>query len=364
MSRRPDVVLVGAGMVAGVHAAACDALGWKVRAVVSRSPQRAAELASKVGARAVTAEQLAEQATAARLGDLAVVATPPGRHVDDAVALLDAGYQVVVEAPIACTLADADRLIAAERRVGRSVLYSEHLASSPVVDTLLNRVGGIGAVTHLSARAVQGPPSWRHARPDDWGGGALFDLGVHPIGLVIRTGVEAGIGAPTSVSAVINDAGTDHERATVRLHFEGGNSATINSATINVGWQPGAAPDWDLQVSSARAVLRAELYPVPTLEANGSPVPVGGSSTAPVAQPSLVEDYGYAPQLRRFWTNIRTGRPVPATSTFGRQVLDVVCAAHVSAGSAATDVELPFTGRRDRTPHQLVADVSGPSTDG
>jgi len=184
---------------------------------------------------------------------------------------------------------------------------------------------------------------------------------VHPIGLVIRTGLEAGIGAPTSVSAVINDAGTDHERATVKLHFEGG-----TLATVNVGWQPGAAPDWDLQVSSARAVLRAELYPAPTLEANGSPVPVGGPPTSSVAPatPSLVEDYGYAPQLRRFWTNIRTGRPVPATSTFGRQVLDVVCAAHVSAGSAATDVELPFTGRRDRTPHQLVADVSGPSTDG
>jgi len=354
MSRRPDVVIVGAGMVAGVHAAACDALGWKVRAVVSRSPERAAELASKVGARPVTVEQLAEQVTAERWGDMAIVATPPARHVDDAVALLDAGYQVVVEAPIACTLADADRLIAAEQRVGRSVLYSEHLASSPVVDTLLSRVGGIGAVTHLSARAVQGPPSWRHTGADDWGGGALFDLGVHPIGLVIRTAAEAGIGAPVSVSAVINDAGTDHERATVKLHFEAG-----TLATINVGWQPGAAPDADLQVSSARAVLRAELYPAPTLEANGSPVPVGGSTSAPVATatPSLVEDYGYAPQLRRFWTNIRTGRPVPATSAFGRQVLDVVCAAHVSARSAAADVELPFTGPRDRTPHQLVASL-------
>lgn len=351
VSRRPDVILVGAGMVAGVHAAACDALGWKVRAVVSRSPERAAELASKVGARAVTAEQ----AAASRLAELAIVATPPGRHVDDAVALLHAGYQVVVEAPIACTLADADRLIATEQQVGRSVLYSEHLVSSPVVDTLLSRVDGIGAVTHLSARAVQGPPSWRDTRSDDWGGGALFDLGVHPIGLVIRTGAEAGIGAPVSVSAVINDGGTDHERSTVKLHFEGG-----TLATINVGWQPGAAPDGDLQVSSARAVLRAELYPSPTLEANGSPVPVGGSPATPITPaapitPSVVEDYGYAPQLRRFWTNIRTGRPVPATSRFGRQVLDVVSAAHVSATSGAADVELPFTGPRDRTPHQLVA---------
>ena len=72
--------------------------------------------------------------------------------------------------------------------------------------------------------------------------------------------------------------------------------------------------------------------------------------TAPL---SLVDDYGYAPQLKRFWTNIRTGRPVPATSRLGRQVLDVICAAHWSAGRNAIDVALPFTGPRDLTPAQL-----------
>jgi hypothetical protein len=38
----------------------------------------------------------------------------------------------------------------------------------------------------------------------------------------------------------------------------------------------------------------------------------------------------------------------------GRQVLDVICAAHWSAGRDAIEVPLPFTGPRDRTPAELL----------
>jgi myo-inositol 2-dehydrogenase/D-chiro-inositol 1-dehydrogenase len=345
MQRRPEIVVWGAGMVAGVHAAACQSLDWRIVAVASRNADRAAELAATVHARATTFDDLLEQQRA----DIAIVATPPAAHVDAAIALLDAGYHVVVEAPLACTLADADRLIEREERLGRPVLYSEHLASAPTVDGLLVRVGGIGPLTHLSARATQAPPTWR---PDDgldaqWGGGALFDLGVHPVGLTLRTAAESGAGRPISLSAVVIDAGTRHEHGTIKLRFESGLVATITAR-----WQPDSTPDWDLQASSASAVLRAELYPSPTLEHNGEPVTIGSPIRA--GGPSLVDDYGYAPQLKRFWTNIRTGRPVPATSRLGRQVLDVICAAHWSAGRGAIDVPLPFTGPRDRTPAELL----------
>jgi predicted dehydrogenase len=341
MQRRPDVVLCGAGMVAGVHAAACRSLDWPIRAVASRSAGRAAALAATVGARTCSYDDL----TTDRLGDIAIVATPPMRHVDDAIGLLDAGYHVVVEAPMACTLVEADRLLAAEERVGRAVLYSEHLVASPVVDGLLADVAAIGPLTHLSARAIQPPPTWRDTRAD-WGGGALFDLGVHPVGMVLRTAAEAGAGIPRRLTAVITDASTDREHGTIRLHFDGG-----LVSTIVVGWQPGGTPDWDLQASSSSAVLRAELYPSPTLERNGEEVP-GVIIRSDVV--SLVDDYGYAPQLKRFWANIRTGRPVPSTSRLGRQVLDVISAAHWSAGRNAIEVSLPFAGPRDLTPHQLL----------
>ena len=139
MQRRPEVVLWGAGMVAGVHVAACQALDWRVAAVASRSGTRAAALARTVGARATTFDDL----LANRQGDIAIVATPPADHADAAVALLDAGYHVVVEAPMSCTLAGADQLIAAETHVQRPVLYSEHLAAAPTVDGLLVPIGPV-----------------------------------------------------------------------------------------------------------------------------------------------------------------------------------------------------------------------------
>jgi predicted dehydrogenase len=342
--RRPTVALWGAGMIATVHAEACRSIGWQVRAVASRSPDRAADLAAAVGARATTFDDL----VATRIADVAIVATPPSAHVDDAIRLLDAGYHVVVEAPLACTLEAADRLLAAEQRVARPVLYSEHLVAAPVIDALLDDVGSLGHLTHLSARALQPPPHWRATSTAEWGGGALFDLGVHPIGLVLRAAAEAGAGPADELTAVITDAGSDHEHGTVRLHFASG-----LSATIVVGWQPDRAPDWDLQASSATGVLRAQLYPSPTLERNGDEVATPGSTGGEV---SLVDDYGYASQLTRYWATVRTGRPVPATSSLGRRVLEVVAAAHRSAGHDAELVALPFAGRADRTPQELLVE--------
>ena len=40
-------------------------------------------------------------------------------------------------------------------------------------------------------------------------------------------------------------------------------------------------------------------------------------------------------------------------ATFGRHVLEVVCAAYTSAGQAGAPIALPFAGPRDRTPLQL-----------
>ena len=346
MERRPEVVLWGAGVAAGVHAAACQTLGWRVSAVASRTSDRARELAASVGASAMSFDDV----LATSHGTIAIVATPPAAHADATVALLDAGYHVVVEAPIACTLADADRVVAAEAQAARPVLYSEHVIASPVVDTLLTRVGSIGPLTHLSARAAQAPPTWR---PDEdtgtaWGGGALFDLGVHPVGMALRTAAEAGAGGPISLTAVIDDTVSRIAHGTIKLRFESGLLATISAR-----WQPDLPPDWDLQASSASAVLRADLCPSPTLEHNGEAVNVGLPFR--FEAPSLVEGYGYAAQLKRFWTNIRTGRPIPATSRLGRQVLEVICAAYWSAGRNAMEVPLPFTGPRDMSPAELFA---------
>lgn len=336
MQRKPDIVLWGAGMAAGVHGSACQSLGWRVAGVASRRSERAQALAKTLSIDAVSYDDILSE----RMAEIAIVTTPPSRHMEDTARLLDVGYHVVVESPICCSLDDADRLIEAEQRAGRPVLYSEHLTSAPAIDTLLSKVASIGRVTHLSTRVTRRSPTWRTSDADEWGGGVLFDLGVHPIALLLRTADVAYLGAPSSVTATISDYA-----ATAQIQFDSG-----VVARLNVNSRPNAEPDGDLQVSSAQAVLRVDLYPTPTLEYNGDPVPLDTDTSSAT---TFLQDYGYVSQLRRFWGDIRMGRPVPTTTDFGRRVLEIVAAAHWSAGAGAVPVPLPFTGSRTMSPSEL-----------
>ncbi|MEP6716931.1 MAG: Gfo/Idh/MocA family oxidoreductase [Terriglobia bacterium] len=68
--------------------------------------------------------------------DAAVVAVPTVAHAEVACALLEAGIDVLVEKPIALTLEEADRMIAAADRHGR-VLQTGHLERfNPVITAL------------------------------------------------------------------------------------------------------------------------------------------------------------------------------------------------------------------------------------
>jgi predicted dehydrogenase len=96
-------------------------------------------------------------------------------------------------------------------------------------------------------------------------------------------------------------------------------------------------------------VVRAELLPEPLLEFNGDAVALPATS-APMA---VLEQLGYAAQLRALVDDVAQGREPLMSATFGREVLQVVLAAYTSAGLGGEQVPLPFTGPRDRTPLQL-----------
>ena len=153
-----------------------------------------------VNAKATTFDDL----IARRQGDIAIVATPPADHVDAAVALLDAGYHVVVEAPMACTLAGADQLIEAETRLQRPVLYSEHLVGGADGRRPPGPRRRIGALTHLSARADPGTTvvatRGRRRRPLGWRAPCSISA-CTPSGSRCAPQLESGAGRPVSLSA-------------------------------------------------------------------------------------------------------------------------------------------------------------------
>jgi predicted dehydrogenase len=324
-------------VIAVVHGLAAEAADCRIVAVASRSPQRAAEFAGRIDARSCSFDDLPAGAEAV------IVCTPPSHHCEQTLAALAAGALVLVEKPLTTTLADADNS-------GR-VLYAENQAFAPVIVQALDVVAGLGSLDYIELRALSPRPTWGDFLTPEWGGGTLFDLGAHPIALaLLAAGADD---EPVTVSATLessDDIEVD-DWAEVILAFRSG-----LTARIEVSWRS-ADTVWDLQASSATGVVRAELMPAPALEHNGDPVtvapPSGVDTSSPAEEIDIhIRNLGYAAQIRAL-TAMAAGAPSPLDATFGRRVLDVICAAYASAGNGAAPELLPFTGPRDRSPHEL-----------
>lgn len=329
---QPTLALAGAGYIAVVHALAAAAAGVRVAAVASAGGSSARHLAGELDARRCRPEDLPSGA------DLLVVATPPDQHVALAIQGIDAGAAVLVEKPLATTLADADRLAAAARAGTSAVRCAENLLHSPAWQAAMDRRRGHGPLGHLSVRTLQPPPDWGHfARPLQ-AGGVLFDLGPHPIALALEIADEAPVGVTAELSSTRDDGADDDARLSIRF-----GSGLV--ATLHVSWTS-PEPTWDLQAAADELVLRWELLPELRLEHNGEEVAL--SSRHDAADPRL-KQFGYVDQL----LDVLSGSSVGQTVDGAVGVLEVICAAYASAGRGGTEVALPFTGDRSRTPMQL-----------
>lgn len=190
-------VIAGAGWVASDHMAPAlqDSPGSRVVAVVDRDPAAAERLAARFpGARAC-----ADVAEAAALPGARVVyvATPNSAHRVVVEAAAAAGLAVLCEKPLAASLADAERLVAACAAAGvfAATAYDQRFHPAHRAAAELIAAGTLGTVTAL--RIVYGcwlPPDWvpeNHPGHDNWradpvraGGGAYVDLAPHGIDLV------------------------------------------------------------------------------------------------------------------------------------------------------------------------------------
>ena len=224
--------------------------------------------------------------------------------------------------------------------------YAENLVHSPTVVEAVAACRRLGSLTHLELRFAQGRPDWGDHLEPSWGGGALFDLGVHAIALALLAAAPARV---TAVEAQLTrGAGLElDDDATLTLAFDSGLRAEVRAT-----WRA-PAPTWEAQAASPQGAVRLELVPHPSVEVNG--VPIALPSPPPgLASPQL-HHLGYVAQLEALTADIDAGRPPTPGPQLGRHVLDIVCAAYTSARTGREE-SVPFTGPRDRTPLQLWRD--------
>jgi UDP-N-acetyl-2-amino-2-deoxyglucuronate dehydrogenase len=231
--RQVGFAIVGCGRIARWQASSLQAVPGTGLVAVSDLDRGAREaFARRFNARACATPEALLQLSEV---EVVSVCTPPVSHVPLIEAAARAGKHVLVEKPLALTLAEADRAIHACTRAGvqLGVAHQQRARSATMALQAMIGAGAFGEA--LVAAAVHGwhRPAKERAR-DAWrgqrgaGGNLLFDQAVHAIDLLVWF-----LGAPTwAAGSSAGDADIeDAETVVATIGFEGGALAVLAAST-------------------------------------------------------------------------------------------------------------------------------------
>ena len=120
--------------------------------------------------------------------DAVAVNLPNALHAEVTIAALKAGKHVLVEKPIALTLAEADAMVEAARGSRRILMVEQTQRFDPAHEAARELLlgGSLGPVTQLRGRIGHAGPEYWAGSQSSWlidqrqsGGGALMDVGIH-----------------------------------------------------------------------------------------------------------------------------------------------------------------------------------------
>ena len=153
--------------------------------------------------------------------DAVVVAAPAAAHHALAAAALDAGRHVLVEKPIAATLAEADALaaLAAERDL---VLQVGHLERFSAAHGALT--GRVGAALYIEATRIA------PFKPRGTDVSVILDLMIHDLDLILSL-TDSPIESVDAVGAAV--ASVHEDIANARIRFASGAVATITASRVS-----------------------------------------------------------------------------------------------------------------------------------
>lgn len=331
------VALVGYGLAgAAFHAPLVAATpGLRLTAIVTASPERAARARREHPGAAVLdrAEPLFADPGD---HDLLVVASPNRTHVPLAAAGLEAGLHVVVDKPLAPSVAEGRRLAALAHERGRllTVFHNRRWDGDLLTLRRLLAEGALGRVHRFESRFERWRPevaadAWRERAAPEEAGGVLFDLGSHLIDQAIVlfgevADVYAEIDRRRPGASVDDDVFVALTHASgVRSHLWMSQAAPRPGPRLRVLGSAAAYEKWGLDVQED--ALRAGARPDTTPDWGREPperwgVLGAGDRVAPVeTEPG---DY------RRFYEGVvaalRDGAPPPVPVEDAIAVLEVI----------------------------------------
>ena len=266
--------------------------------VVDTKPGRAAEIAARHGTQAFT-----DVTAVLDRVDAVSVAVPTESHVEVALPFIERGVAVLVEKPLASSVADAERMMAAARRRGALMAAGHTERFNPAFAVALPLVS--------NPRFVEvhrlGVFPERSLDID-----VIFDLMIHDLDLLL-----ASVGSDvTSIEAVgVNVLTPRTDIANARLRFASGCIANLTASRISRDRVRKARFfQHDSYVSIDFASQEVEVYRL--VRGEGRPAIQGGKL-------EVISDEPLRRELADFIEAARTGRAPGVTAEAGRDALEL-----------------------------------------
>ena len=335
--------ILGAGMVADYHRQAIAAnadRGARLVALGHYNPARFAEISAEFGVPCVGQEDLLADAAV----DVVCICTPSGQHAAQAIAAARAGKHVLVEKPMALSLADADAMVAACDRAGVKLGVVLQRRAEPLFQRIHRAIeaGDLGELTlgvvtmpYHRSQAYYEQADWRGTWALD-GGGVLMNQGIHLVDLLVWT-----MGDPVHVQAHADTLHRDIEvedTLAATLRFANGALATVTATTTTAPGFPHrieiygtggciqvegeSVGRWEL-ADPAKATI--EIEPPQTAATAAAGAGRAPRGIAPTGHIALVQDFIQA---------LRADRAPRIDGAEGRRSLAAVLAIYEAAGLA------------------------------
>ncbi len=239
MTQKLRLGVIGAGLKAAEYAASWAAMPEvefvALADTTASSRQRLIDVCTAAGAAAPKSfEDYREMLAKCRDElDIVYISTPHAFHGEQAAAVVEAGIDLFLEKPMVTTVAEAETLIAAQKKSGVTVVTAFQGGLSPlVIDTrkraLAGEFGELIAISGMIWESWAGNYAghWKQ-EPEISGGGFMFDTGAHMMNTVCLLANSDF----ASVSAYMNRHGRKVDIATaVSARLKNGAMATLTAA--------------------------------------------------------------------------------------------------------------------------------------
>jgi predicted dehydrogenase len=243
-----------------------------------------------------------------KFADLAIVASPPHYHADQAEYLLAQGLHVLCEKPMATSTHDARRMVESARHASRLLsvgLFRRFFPSTELVhDLILGKALGAPVSFEWSEGSVFNWPATSASffQRSASGGGVLADAGTHVLDLLLTW-----FGTPEKISYYDDALGGLEANASLNLnfpHYVTGsirlsrdtsipNLARIRFERGTISFSGASAHDVVIDFEGCRSLARAKLHHRPTSHSK-----LSGESTATYQQAFIAQMTNFVRSVR------------------------------------------------------------------